>query len=548
MVVSGVVALLGGLALFLFGVEESTRASRSALGGDERAFLGRLASRTSGAFCFGALLSVLSQSSSVATSFAVGLVDLGVLPFAGSLLVMMGASVGAAAVTFLLSLDVGVLAPAVLAAGSGAALLGRGRWRTAGQVVRGLGLVLLGMFLIKLGVDPLMRTPQARELILGASRWPLVLGGAALAVTALLQSSSAVLALGIALASSGVLSLGALVPLVLGAHVGSAAPVLLSSLGAKRNARRLGAATCLYKLCGALAVLPLVPWLVRFLEGSGISPAQAVPWIGAGVTGLNALLGIPLAGALASLAGRWFVGAEAVGEPQFLDDTLARVPGLALKLLDREMSRLANLLETFLYLLAESPQEEERIERFRRGLPDLAESCVGYLDSLEFPDPETRRRAYGEYEFPLLSMGGLARTLAQDLSGPAMRFHHREGVSLSRAPGWSGLYETLKELLRDALGAFALGDESLAERARRAFRRYEVQEGAWNGGWAGGDSGAGSRTPRQEAWSLLEAFGSLARYAQEMVRERGIAPSAPSPEPTSSPGPLPPSPPLSGAP
>ena len=543
----GVVTLLGGVALFLFGVEESTRASRSALGGDERALLGRLVSRPYGAFGFGVLLSALSQSSSVATSFAVGLVDLGALPFAGSLLVMMGASVGAAAVTFLLSLDVGALAPAVLAAGSALALLGRGRWRTAGQVARGLGLVLLGMFLIRLGVAPLMGSPQARDLVLASARWPLVLGLVALGATALLQSSSAVLALGIALASSGALPLGGIVPLVLGAHVGSAAPVLLASLGAKRNARRLGAATCLYKFGGAAAALPLTPWLASAL--AGVAPAQGVAWTLAGVTGLNALLGVPLAGSLGRLASRWFSGAEALGEPQFLDDSLVRIPGLALQLLDREMSRLANQVETFLFLLAERPQEGERLEALRRGTPDLAGACVEYLDALEFPEPESRRRAYGEYEFPLLALEGMARTLARDLSGPAERFFRREGVPLGADPGWSGIYGALRDLMRDALGAFALGDEALAEEARRSFHRYRAQEGTWGEERIVGEREAGEapRRVREEAWPVLESFGALARYAWEMVRERGGFP-APSTGPTSCAAPPPPSPPPVGAP
>lgn len=103
--------VLGGLALFLFGVEQSSQFFRNNLGGESRELMGRFTRKKYQAFTIGVLLSALTQSSTIATSFAVGFVDVGLLSFAGSLIVMMGASLGGTFVSFLLSLNLFAFAP-----------------------------------------------------------------------------------------------------------------------------------------------------------------------------------------------------------------------------------------------------------------------------------------------------------------------------------------------------------------------------------------------------------------------------------------------------
>ncbi|RXM21826.1 Na/Pi cotransporter family protein, partial [Citrobacter sp. AAK_AS5] len=86
--------MLGGLALFLYGLEESTSAFASNFGGQSRELMVRFTRRKPMAFVFGVILAAIAQGSTVATSFAIGFVDVGMLTFAGSVVVMMGVSVG----------------------------------------------------------------------------------------------------------------------------------------------------------------------------------------------------------------------------------------------------------------------------------------------------------------------------------------------------------------------------------------------------------------------------------------------------------------------
>ena len=156
---SSVFLILGGLALFLFGVEETARVCRESLSSSGGAKLARLTSTRTGACLFGALLSGFSQSSVVATSFALGLVDAGLLPYAGAVIVMMGASAGGTMAMFFLSLNVTAWAPFMLAFTTIAEKISSGEKKRLARLGRGISLIFLGMFVLGQGVTPIVAMP-----------------------------------------------------------------------------------------------------------------------------------------------------------------------------------------------------------------------------------------------------------------------------------------------------------------------------------------------------------------------------------------------------
>ena len=128
--------ILGGLGLFLLGLDDSTRTFREEWGPRSRRLFGRMSRSTGASFLLGTVLSALSQSSTAATALTIGLVNAGVLSLAGAVVVMMGASVGPSLMTFLISVDVTSYAPLIL----GVAVFGerftRGPFRQLSAVVR----------------------------------------------------------------------------------------------------------------------------------------------------------------------------------------------------------------------------------------------------------------------------------------------------------------------------------------------------------------------------------------------------------------------------
>ncbi len=190
--------ILGGLALFLYGVEKTTAAFGSSFGAGSKDLMVRFTRQKPMAFLFGVALAAIAQGSTVATSFAIGFVDVGMLSFAGSVVVMMGASVGGTFVTFLLSLDIAVISPLLFAVSLLLVRYGRGKAYRLGTVLQGLSLLLWACSSSNSGFSLSWRPPVLRPWRPMRENGFLT-GIAAFVVTAILQNSSAVMALAVTL-------------------------------------------------------------------------------------------------------------------------------------------------------------------------------------------------------------------------------------------------------------------------------------------------------------------------------------------------------------
>ncbi|MCX7829197.1 MAG: Na/Pi symporter [Thermanaerothrix sp.] len=499
--------LAGGIALFLFGVDESSRASRVALGERERAMMARFAANPLGALILGVLLSFLSQSSSVATSFAMGLVDIGALSFSSSIITMMGSSVGASMVTFLLSLDVSYLGPGFLLAGALVSNLPAGISRYGG-LLRGMGIVLVGMLLIKTGVSPLMSSPNARFLVGYLSGRPVLLALGAFLATCAFQSSSAVVALGIAMASSGVLGLHEACWLVVGSHGGSFGPVMLASLGKKVSARRLAWAMGIYKVLGGVMGAFLAG---PFASRAALPPVSGIPAFMGLLTVLNGLALFPAARWLAEVSKVLAGSTRRPGERAYIDDALAGFPEVAYKLLEKEMGRLADLEDRFMGLLLQLPSDlsvELRVRPFvEDGVVDLADSCVQYLDVIEDPSPEgiERKRRLAQALLCLRAMGVvLTRDLYPALSDMA---RSRELMGIN---GIGRSIQVVRDILSSAVGSWVLGDKQMALRAMSAFEPLSHR------GFGLYEEISSGERDRGRIWNLERVLLELGRVASEL--------------------------------
>ncbi|EHM10580.1 Na+/phosphate symporter [Thermanaerovibrio velox DSM 12556] len=500
--------LAGGIVLFLFGVDESSRASRAALGERERALMARFAANPLGALVLGGVLSFLSQSSSVATSFAMGLVDIGALSFSSSIVTMMGSSVGASMVTFLLSLDVSYLGPGFLLLGAGASNFPSGVSRYGG-LLRGMGIVLVGMLLIKTGVSPLMSSPGARVLVGYLADRPLLLALGAFLATCAFQSSSAVVALGIAMASSGVLGLKEACWLVVGSHGGSFGPVMLASIGKKLSARRLAWATGIYKVLGGVMGAFLVgPFAAR----AGLPPVLGIPAFMGFLTVVNGLALFPLTGWLAQASTVLAGTARRPGERAYIDDALAGFPEVAYRLLEKEMGRLADMEDRFMGMLRQlqtDPSVELRLKPFAEdGMVDLADSCIQYLDVIEDPSPRgiERKRRLAQVLLCLRSMGVV---LTRDLY-PLMAEVARSRELMAIEGVWRSI-DVVREVLSASVGAWVLGDKQMAARAVSVFEPLSHR------GFGLYDGISSGERDRSRIWNVERVLLELGRLASELA-------------------------------
>jgi len=458
------VNILGGLALFLFGTQESARFFRQNFSGEFRNKIETLTHDKQGSFLFGVLLSAVAQSSAVAISFAIGFVDAGLLSMSGSIIVMMGACLGGTVVSFLLSLHLFEYAPILFAA---AFFLGklenRKIWLFAG-ILRCIAMIFLGMLFLDFGAVQLFRDHAFRQMVLEYSSSPVIMCVAAFASAAVLQSRSAVIALGITLAASNALPAVSALPVALGAHMGSAVIVILTGFNGHLNSKRLGFATSVYYLAGGFLFIFLEPFVHAYMRESGFSVENELVYGQILLALFNIIVFLPFTERLAALSINLIRSEGDMGQPRYIDDELLTVPFIAVKLLSREMARLSNYMEAYLQMLLE-PQQREK--KFFSKLPDsineLSDICQEYSFKIHVPTEDSAL----QHQFSSISHSmSILRSMAQNLCGGIRDSLTCESVhdTLKGKLGadvWEKWAKLSRRMMRASLRAFVIGEKGL---------------------------------------------------------------------------------------
>ena len=510
--------IAGGLGLFLHGLEFSARAFRKGLGAAAKDLMTLICQRKGYAFSFGLVLALLTQSTTAATSFAVGLVDLGMIPFAGSLLVMMGASVGTTFIIFLLSMNMTVWSPLGLALGVALAKTGRSRAVKAGYLIQGVSLVLMGMELIGMGVAPLQQAGVFEHFLMFGAGRPVLMFVIALLLTALVQSSVPVLGLAVTLASAGAFPAEAVLAVVLGSRVGNSALVLITGLGARKNARALALATVIFRVAGVLIVLPIAGSLMRFLAGHVAGVASQVSWAQFAVGWLNVAVVLPFTWLLGAAAQRLAGSEEDFGTPKLIDSSNGPLPALGIPLLAREMTRLAGFVDEIVFLCTTpvQPQYRNRLNALASGVPELFSACQNYLSALDSDneDPQLRRE-HVALAYSLTALGDLCRALIDDFV-PLSPSLIAAGTAETRSGElWRQLPDRMIELIRNALAAFALDEGAMFRATMESKDEYRRLTLALRTQMAGETSRDGKNFNGEQ---VLLACDRIARACAELAR------------------------------
>jgi phosphate:Na+ symporter len=280
---STAISLLGGVGLFLLGMTVMTEGLKSPAGSALRAMLTKAATPLHGSF-WGAVVTLLVQSSRATTATTIGLVSAGLLTLPQGLGLVFGANVGTTGTAWLVAL-IGVRVSLTAAAlpmifvGAVTKLLARGRTARMGAALAGFGLLLLGLTTLQQGMGGLAERLHPADLpaVLGAPdvRWwsglfgVLVLVVIGLLMTALMQSSTAAVAVTLSGHYAGAIGLDQACALIIGQNLGAATSSVLAAFGASTTAKRLSIAYVLFKLIAALIALVLFPVVVpRLLRAS----------------------------------------------------------------------------------------------------------------------------------------------------------------------------------------------------------------------------------------------------------------------------------------
>ena len=267
--ITNILGLLGGLALFLHGMQMMSSGLEAAAGNRMKGILEKLTANRLLGILVGAVITAVIQSSSATTVMVVGFVNSGMMTLRQAVWIIMGANIGTTITGQLIALDVGVLAP--LFAFIGVAMmvfLKKPQSHHFGSIIGGLGVLFIGMDMMSASMAPLREMPGFVSLMTTFSNPVIgILAGALF--TAVIQSSSASVGILQALANSGVIGLPSAVYVLFGQNIGTCITAVLASIGTSRNAKRATIIHLMFNVIGTIlfTVLCILTPLVGVVHG-----------------------------------------------------------------------------------------------------------------------------------------------------------------------------------------------------------------------------------------------------------------------------------------
>ena len=402
-----VLTLIGGLCLFLFGMNVMGESLERRAGSKLQAIIGKLTTKRITGFLTGLAVTSIIQSSSATTVMVVGFVNSGLMSLRQAINVIIGANVGTTVTAWILSLSgisssnvfIKLLKPSSFS--PVLALIGivlymfvkSSKHKDTGLILLGFSTLMFGMDTMSSAVSGLKDVPAFQELFVMFSNPILgVLVGALL--TAIIQSSSASVGILQALSSTGKVTFGATIPIIMGQNIGTCVTALISSVGANKNARRtavvhlsfniIGTVVCLVLFTVAKAVFPIE----GFLSGSAGHLEIAVVHTAFNV--ICTCLLLPSSALLEKLALKVIPNTEKDIEANKeirIDERLLTTPPIALKQARATTVEMAEATKVSIFmgldtLFAYDPEKAAEI-RNAEDLTDRYEDAIGtYLVKL----------------------------------------------------------------------------------------------------------------------------------------------------------------------
>ena len=340
-------SLIGGLCLFLFGMNLMGQALEKRAGSSLRTLLGRLTTGKAAGFLTGLAVTAVIQSSSATTVMVVGFVNSGIMTLKQAVGVIMGANIGTTVTAWILSLSglegdsllIQLFKPSTLSPMLGTVGIVLYMF-TASEKKKSIGTILLGFMALMTGMDImsgsmefLENEPWFAKLMISFSN-PIVgiLFGAGL--TAIIQSSSASVGILQGLCGTGVVTFGSALPIILGQNIGTCVTALLGSVGANRNARRTAVVHLLFNVVGVTVFVILFYGLGLFIDWKFLNDTCSAWNIAVIHTCFNVsatIVLMPLNGLLVKLAYLVIPHEKTPQKQELLDTRLLATPAVAIQ-------------------------------------------------------------------------------------------------------------------------------------------------------------------------------------------------------------------------
>lgn len=386
--------IFGGLALFIFGINVLSENLQKITSNNIKSIIGFLSKRPWASTLVGIVITMIIQSSSATSVMTVGFVNAGLMNLKTAIGIIMGANIGTTVTAQIVSLNVVELVtyPLIIIGFILFFVSKRRRYKNIGMAIIGLGLLFLGMNIMKQSFEPLKTNESLKNFLLIFSRNPFLGILAGLLITSILQSSSATIGILIALGSQGLITIDAAIPILFGDNIGTCTTALISSIGTTVTAKRTAFSHLLFNIIGTVIFFTffygfnLEPIVIKYMGGS---VQRQIANIHTTFNVITTAILFPMIGLFEKLVTKLYPGQDTIENKNaiYLDDRLIKTPSVALEQAKKELIRLTKIVQvmdnlSFQRLKSKDTLIEKKVLDREAAVDSITEDIVQYLTQL----------------------------------------------------------------------------------------------------------------------------------------------------------------------
>lgn len=481
----GLLLILGGLALFLYGIRMLSNGMEKIAGEQIQKWLDRMTSTRIRSAVFGTVATALLQSSGLLMVMMIGLINANLMTVAQAIGVMLGQEIGTTLTAQIVAFDIGYYRLLLVIAGLVFIEFFEDRgWKKYGEILFGLGIIFIGMSYMSKSLDELVKIDWIGNGLVTMGQFPLIAVAAGLVMTSITQSSTAVTSLVVAMGMTHVITLPGAVGLILGANIGSCITGLIASLRLSAAAKQASLAQIFINVLGVALFLPFISQYAGLVElTSDNLPRQ----IANAHTIFNVIVSLalfPFVKQIAWVAERLAPAKAAATKPRltaYVDEMQLRIPAVALTEAARELTRLgeasAEMLEQSCQALLnkDTTLAKHVMEREDKFIDPVFKTLVDFANKLLLQDDLTDSQKKRCFQLKNLLMD-IERVgdMAEDISQYTLnRIENNLIFSENGKADLNRLWPNVVKTYRTALKAFETGDKELAATVCRLESEFD---------------------------------------------------------------------------
>jgi phosphate:Na+ symporter len=396
-----ILPLIGGVALFIYGIQITSNGIQKALAQNLKKILEKATSNPVIGVILGFVVTSIIQSSSATTVIVVSLVNSGILTLYQAVGIIFGANIGTTITAQIIALKITKYGFLFLTVGFLLYFLPfRKRVKYFGEFILGFGLIFIAIEIMASAVSPLRNSQKVIDIFKEFGNIPILGVLAGTIFTAIQQSSSVTVGIVQALGMEGLVNINSAFPIVLGANIGTTVTAILASIGTKLSAKRAALSHFLFNLIGTLIFLPIMRPYISFISSLSSDPVKQIANSHTLFNVINTLIFLPFTSKYVSLITKLLPGEERLIETgvKYLNPSILKSPIVAYDSLVNEIKRLANIVNNNFICLKELifnknksaiqdiSSREETINFVNREISRY----VSKISSLSLPEKEAR--------------------------------------------------------------------------------------------------------------------------------------------------------------